>query len=112
MIYKKQELYLTTRNSIYYFVRRVPRDLIQYYYYNRYKIALLLMTLNQDERDLNYSKQFDVQTWSDYPEVNEFVYYICGNYYKPNDRVDSVELEELTALYDWVNSLEEYHTLL
>ena len=31
------------------------------------------MTLNQHERDLNYSRPFDVHTWSDYPEVNEFV---------------------------------------
>ena len=31
MMYKKEELYLTTCNSIFYFIRKVPRDLIQYY---------------------------------------------------------------------------------
>ena len=40
MMYKKEELYLTTRNSIYYFVRRVPRDLIQYYSSNRINFSL------------------------------------------------------------------------
>ena len=40
MMYKKEELYLTTRNSIYYFVRRVPRDLIQYYSSNRISFSL------------------------------------------------------------------------
>ena len=40
MMYKKEELYLTTRNSIFYFVRRVPRDLIQYYSSNRISFSL------------------------------------------------------------------------
>ena len=40
MMYKKEELYLTTRNSIFYFVRRVPRDLIQYYSFNRISFSL------------------------------------------------------------------------
>ena len=40
MMYKKEELYLTTRNSIYYFVRRVPRDLIQYYSFSRISFSL------------------------------------------------------------------------
>jgi len=39
-MYKKEELYLTTRNSIFYFVRRVPRDLIQYYSSNRISLSL------------------------------------------------------------------------
>ena len=40
MMYKKEELYLTTRNSVFYFVRRVPRDLIQYYSSNRISFSL------------------------------------------------------------------------
>ena len=40
MMYKKEELYLTTRNSIFYFVRRVPTDLIQYYSSNRISFSL------------------------------------------------------------------------
>ena len=40
MMYKKEELYLTTRNSIFYFVRRVPRDLIQYYSSSRISFSL------------------------------------------------------------------------
>ena len=40
MMYKKEELYLTTRNSIFYFVRRVPSDLIQYYSSNRISFSL------------------------------------------------------------------------
>ena len=40
MMYKKEELYLTKRNSIFYFVRRVPRDLIQYYSSNRISFSL------------------------------------------------------------------------
>ena len=39
-MYKKEELYLTTRNSIFYFVRRVPRDLIQYYSSSRISFSL------------------------------------------------------------------------
>ena len=40
MMYKKEELYLTTRNSIFYFVRKVPTDLIQYYSSNRISFSL------------------------------------------------------------------------
>ena len=40
MMYKKEELYLTSRNSIFYFVRRVPRYLIQYYSPNRISSSL------------------------------------------------------------------------
>ena len=40
IIYKKEGLYLTTCNSIFYFVRRVPRDLIQYYSSNRISFSL------------------------------------------------------------------------
>ena len=40
LMYKKEELYLTTRNSIFYFVRRVPRDLIKYYSSNRISFSL------------------------------------------------------------------------
>ena len=40
MMYKKEELYLTTRNSIFYFVRRVPRDLIKSYSSNRISFSL------------------------------------------------------------------------
>ena len=40
MMYKKEELYLTTRNSIFYFVRRISRDLIQYYSSNRISFSL------------------------------------------------------------------------
>ena len=40
MMYKKEELYLTTGNLNFYFVRRVPRDLIQYYSSNRISFSL------------------------------------------------------------------------
>ncbi len=40
MMYKKEELYLTTSNSNFYFVRRVPRDLIQYYSSSRISFSL------------------------------------------------------------------------
>ena len=29
--------------------------------------------VDQDTRDLNNSRVLDVHTWSDYPEVNDFV---------------------------------------
>ena len=45
MMYKKEELYLTTRNSIFYFVRRVPTDLIQYY--SSYRISFSLKTKSE-----------------------------------------------------------------
>ena len=36
--------------------------------------------------DINYSKQLDVHTWSDYPEVNRFVDHIHDTYIKEEYR--------------------------
>ena len=40
MMYKKEELYLTERNSTFYFVRRITRDLFQYYSFNIISFSL------------------------------------------------------------------------
>ena len=40
MMYKKEELYLTERNSTFYFVRRITRDLFQYYSSNIISFSL------------------------------------------------------------------------
>ena len=53
------------------------------------------MPLNKEDRDLNYSRQFDVHTWSSYPEVNIFVDNIFESYFRTSSRVNNIKKKHL-----------------
>ena len=53
------------------------------------------MPLNKEDRDLNYSRQFDVHTWSSYPEVNIFVDNIYESYFRTSSRVNNIKKKHL-----------------